>query len=152
MAPAAEFKWPMLPLAKGGTIDIGVFSDEEPFSRFTTHLMEPGKFAAFAAFSPDHQMVFGYQWTRDDFPWLGLWQENKKRSHAPWRQRGVTCGLEFGVSPYPESRRQMISRQPLFNTPVYRWLPAQGVAHATYKAFLKVGADVTHDYKDATNG
>ena len=39
MAPATDFTWPMMPLKNGGSVDLRVFSDEEPFSRFTTHLM-----------------------------------------------------------------------------------------------------------------
>lgn len=145
MTPATNFTWPLMPLNKGGTVDLRVFSDDEPFSRFTTHLMHPDKQAGFAAFSPDHQIVIGYQWTRDDFPWLGLWQENKKRPQPPWSQKGVACGLEFGVSPYPEPRRQMISRSSLFGAPVYRWLPALGNAHVSYKAFVRSAAQLTDD-------
>jgi len=136
MAAAADFEWPNLPLANGKCVDLRTFCDEEPFSRFTTHLMEQSQTAGFAAFSPEHETVIGYQWRRDDFPWLGLWQENRKRSQAPWNNKAVTCGLEFGVSPYAETRREMISRPFLFGAPVYRWLPAHGSAHASYQAFV----------------
>ena len=34
--------------------------------------------------------------------------------------------MEFGVSPFPETRRQMVDRNSLFNTPTYRWMPAKG--------------------------
>jgi hypothetical protein len=143
MAAATDFAWPNLPLADGSTVDLRGFCAEKPFSRFTTHLMEPGQMAGFAAFSPEHQAVVGYQWKRMDFPWLGLWQENRKRSQPPWNNKGVTCGLEFGVSPYPETRRQMISRPALFGAPVYRWLPANGTAHVTYSAFVSSATQLT---------
>ena len=145
-APATNFTWPNMPLAAGGTVDLRTFSSEEPFSRFTTHLMRSGEEAGFAAYSPDYQAVMGYLWQRDDFPWLGLWQENKKRSHAPWNNRAVTCGLEFGVSPYPETRRKMIGRPALFGAPVYRWLPALGSAYVSYKAFIH---SATHLHEDS---
>jgi hypothetical protein len=135
-AVATNFQWPNMPQSDGSTVDLRTFGGQEAFSRFTTHLMMHGEHAGFAAYSPEYQAVAGYQWRRDDFPWLGLWQENKNRSHAPWNNRGVTCGLEFGVSPYPETRRKMIERPPLFGAPVYKWLPAQGSAHLTYKAFI----------------
>ena len=137
MAVATDFKWPHLPLANGKSVDLRFFYDEEPFSRFTTHLMTEDERAWFAAFSPEHETLIGYDWRREDFPWLGLWQENKMRSQAPWNKRGVTCGLEFGASPYPETRRQMIDRAPLFGAPVYRWLPAHGTAQVSYKAFVR---------------
>jgi hypothetical protein len=145
LAAGADFQWPMVPLQSGGSMDLRVFGAGEPFSRFTTHLMAAGTDSGFAAFSPEHQLVIGYQWRRDDFPWLGLWQENKKRDIAPWNNRAVTCGFEFGVSPFPESRRDMISRLPVFATPGYRWLPALGSAHVTYKAFLGSATQLTED-------
>jgi hypothetical protein len=143
MMPATDFRWPLMPLQRGGVVDLSVFSNGEPFSRFTTHLMTPERQAGFAAFSPEHQAVIGYRWQRDDFPWLGLWQENKQRSQVPWSNMVVTCGLEFGVSPYPEGRRQMIGRPPLFGTPVYRWLPAFGSARVTYTAFVRSANQLT---------
>jgi hypothetical protein len=143
MATATDFTWPHLPLADGRSVDLRTFGADEPFSRFTTHLMESAQTAGFAAFSPAHGALIAYQWNRTDFPWLGLWQENRKRSQAPWNNQGITCGLEFGVSPFPETRRQMISRSPLFATPVYRWLPAHQTAHATYKAFVRPATELT---------
>ncbi len=142
LKPGADFKWPAAPLCNGGTLDLGRFSGGDaagdfPFSRFTTHLMEPGKPSGFSVFSPEHKLAIGYQWNREDFPWLGLWQEYKKRDIAPWNHTAVTCGLEFGVSPFPETRRQMISRSPLFGTPVFRWLPAKQSATVAYKAFVR---------------
>jgi len=37
----------------------------------------------------------------------------------------VTRGMEFGVSPFPETRRAMLQRGQLFGTPAYRWIPAK---------------------------
>jgi len=145
MAAATDFEWPNLPLADGQTVDLRTFCSGKPFSRFTTHLMASDEWAGFAAFSPEHQAVAGYRWRRADFPWLGLWQENRKRSQHPWNNEGVTCGLEFGVSPYPETRRQMISRPALFGAPVYRWLPANGTAHVTYSAFVSSAQQLTEN-------
>ena len=67
MLPATDFTWPMLPLQDGTHVDLRVFSGKEPFSRFTTHLMAPGSQAGFAAFSPEHQLMIGYQWTAGRF-------------------------------------------------------------------------------------
>lgn len=142
LEPAANFKWPYAPLANGGTLDLRVFKGntsgpELPFSRFTTHLLEAGAFGHFTAFSPQHRLSIAYQWNRQDFPWLGLWQENRKRNMNPWNSNTVACGLEFGVSPFPETRRDMISRTPLFGTPVFRWLPARQSARVTYNASVR---------------
>ena len=45
--------------------------------------------------------------------------------------------MEFGVSPMPESRRQMIERQTLFGVPAYRWLPAKARLEAEYWAVAR---------------
>ena len=42
--------------------------------------------------------------------------------------------MEFGVSPMPESRRQMVERRELFGVPAYRWLPAKARLEAEYCA------------------
>jgi hypothetical protein len=49
---------------------------------------------------------------------------------------GLTRGMEFGVSPFPETRRQMVDRHRLFDVPTYRWLPALGRATVEYYALV----------------
>jgi hypothetical protein len=44
--------------------------------------------------------------------------------------------MEFGVSPMPETRRQMIERGSLFGTPGYRWIPARSRVEATYRVLI----------------
>lgn len=88
--------------------------------------------ACFIAFSPAHRLALGYVWRPLDFPWMGIWEENRSRTAAPWNARTLTRGLEFGVSPFPETRRAMVDRGRLFETPTYRWLPANGALEADY--------------------
>jgi len=102
-------------------------------SAFTTHLMDSGE-ASFTVFNSD--LAFGYRWHSADFPWLGVWEENFSRTHAPWSGNTLARGMEFGVSPMPETRRQMIERGELFGVPTYRWLPAKGRLEAEYSAFF----------------
>ena len=47
----------------------------------------------------------------------------------------IARGMEFGVSPMPETRRQMIDRGRLFGVPAYRWLPARTRVEVEYRAF-----------------
>jgi hypothetical protein len=65
---------------------------------------------------------------------MGIWRENKGRTHAPWSGRTVTQGMEFGVSPFPETRRAMIDRGTLFGTPCYRWIGGRQTLTAEYSA------------------
>jgi len=41
--------------------------------------------------------------------------------------------MEFGVSPFPETRRQMIDRGHLYHEPTYRWIPALRSVTVTYQ-------------------
>ena len=132
----ADFDWPLCPRKDGGQIDLRVYTAEPVSAGFTTTLMDPHRERAFfLAFHPKTKLLFGYIWKRSDFPWLGRWEENHLRTHKPWLGKSLTLGMEFGASPFPESRRQMIERRELFGVPGYRWLPAMKSATVDYCAF-----------------
>jgi hypothetical protein len=134
---AAQFSWPHAPLRGGGTLDLRI-APNAPASTFSTHLMDPGRERAFfAAFSPSQHALFGYAWNRRDFPWLAIWDEHHSRETPPWNGETFARGMEFGVSPMAESRRQMIDRGRLFDTPCFRWIPARGKVRVEYCAFLR---------------
>ncbi len=121
----AEFDWPDAPAADGGTIDLRVCHDAPRSSAYTAHLMSPAnEHAFFVAFSPASRLAFGYVWRTADFPWMGIWEENHSRPQPPWNGAALTRGMEFGVSPFPESRREMIGRGRVFGVPTFRWIPA----------------------------
>ncbi len=137
MKIGAEFDWPHVPALNGGTVDMRVFIDRPVSGAFSTHLMDPrSEDAFFLAWSPKSKVLIGYVWKRADFPWLGIWEENHCRTAPPWNGHTITRGMEFGVSPMPESRRQMIERGSLFGVPGYRWIPAKKTVRVDYRAFL----------------
>jgi len=130
---AAEFDWPNAPRRDGGNEDLRVLTGAASSCAFTTHLMDPAReHAFFAAFAPAARLVFWHVWKQADFPWLGIWEENYSRTHAPWNGKTLARGMEFGVSPIPESRRQMVDRGRLFGVPAYRWLPAKARLEVEY--------------------
>jgi hypothetical protein len=45
--------------------------------------------------------------------------------------------MEFGVSPFPESRRAMIERGTLFGTPGFRWIPGRTRVDVEYRVVLE---------------
>lgn len=135
--PATDFDWPMVPLKNGGTLDLRVMPDIPKSSGYTAHLMDVERDQAFfAAWTPSSKVLCGYVWKRADFPWLGMWEENHAREAPPWNSQTLTRGMEFGVSPMAESRRQMIERGSMFGVPGYRWIPAKSEVRATYCAFI----------------
>jgi hypothetical protein len=125
LRPGEDFDWPHAPRLDGGAADLRVYSDAASSSAYTAHLMDGARdHAFFVAFSPRFRLAFGCVWRREDFPWLGIWEENLSRTQPPWNGETITRGMEFGVSPFPEPRRQMVERGPLFGTPTFRWIPA----------------------------
>jgi len=137
-AAGASFEWPLAPRADGGVADLRRFTDAHASSAYTAHLMNGlDEHAFFVAFSPARHLAFGYVWRREDFPWLGIWQENHSRTHTPWNGATLACGMEFGASPMPESRREMIDRGRLFDVPTFRWIPANGRVEVVYWAIAR---------------
>ncbi|MGH9665252.1 MAG: hypothetical protein ACRD9L_12585, partial [Bryobacteraceae bacterium] len=145
-----EFDWPLRPRAQGAPKDLRVYTSAPKSSGFTTHLMDPhNEQAFFAAWSPRSRLLMGYVWRRTDFPWLGIWEENHSRTTPPWNGQTMTRGMEFGASPFPETRRKMIERNGLFGVPGYRWIPAHTTVRVEYCAFVttaqKIPEAVTWD-------
>jgi hypothetical protein len=138
LAPGAEFDWPLAPRMDGGSADLRVLTNAPISSAYTAHQMDPRReWAFFVAFAPQPRLAFGYVWRRDDFPWMGIWEENASRPQPPWKSSALTRGMEFGVSPFPESRREMIERGRLFGTPTFRWIPAATRVTVEYWAMLR---------------
>jgi hypothetical protein len=134
----AEFEWPRAPRSDGGAADLQIFNNAPVSSGYTAHLMDSGsEHAFFAAFSPTFHLAFGYIWKRADFPWMGIWEENHSRTNSPWNGKTLARGMEFGVSPMPESRREMTDRSRLFGVPTYRWLPANSRVEVEYYAVIR---------------
>jgi hypothetical protein len=137
LVSGAEFDWPFAPRRDRGREDLRVYTNARRSSAYTAHLMDPSRDEAFfVAFSPSARLAFGYAWPRADFPWLGIWEENQSRTAPPWNGRTLTRGMEFGVSPMPEPRRQMVERGRLFDTPAFRWIPARKRVEVAYAASL----------------
>ena len=133
LVPAAEFDWPEAPRRDGGTADLRVCNEAAVSGAYTAHLMDAASpHAYFVAFSPRLRQAFGYIWRQADFPWMGIWEENHSRAAPPWSSRTLTRGMEFGVSPFPESRRKMIERGRLFDVPAFRWIPARTRVEVEY--------------------
>jgi hypothetical protein len=139
----AEFNWPYCPLKTDGTEDFRVYTKGPVSGGFSTHLMDPAREQAFfMAWSPSTKVLFGYVWQRRDFPWLARWEEHRLRKELPWNGNAITCGMEFGVSPFVESRRKMVERGSLFGVAGYQWLPARSTVTVGYCAFITMASAI----------
>jgi hypothetical protein len=143
MKTGAQFNWPDVPHSDGTFGDLRRFTGLPVSGGYTAHLMNRRRtHAFFVAWSPKSQVALGYVWKREDFPWLGIWEENYSRTQPPWNGQALTWGMEFGVSPMPETRREMIARRSMFGTPGYRWIPARGRVTVNYRAAVVEAAAV----------
>lgn len=137
LKPGAEFEWPNAPRRDGATADLRVYNSSPVSAGFTTQLLDPAREEAFfAAFSPESRLAFGYRWRREDFPWIGIWEENHARTSPPWNGKTLTRGMELGVSPFAEPRRAQLARNGLFGVPCYRWIAAKTRVEVRYSAFI----------------
>jgi hypothetical protein len=133
LTPGKEFSWPIAPRRDGGESDLRQMHKTAPASGYTAHLADPQRdHAYFVVFTPQFRQAFGYVWKRADFPWLGIWEENCSRPASPWDGKTVTRGMEFGVSPFPETRREMVNRNRLLDAAAYKWIASRGRLDAEY--------------------
>jgi hypothetical protein len=143
LQPGAEFTWPNAPRKDGETCDLRVFNSAATSGAYTAHLMSPNRENAFfTAYSPSSKLAIGYIWKQADFPWMGIWEENCSRGNPPWNGKTIARAMEFGVSPFPEMRRQMVDRGKTFGVPGFRWLPAKGRLKAEYWASVRTEASL----------
>ena len=132
-----DFRWPNAPALEGGFVDL-TRSFIRPGRGFVvTVQLDPRREAEFiAAVSTQHGLLLAYCFSRRDFPWVAIWEENRARTGAPWSGRCQARGLEFGSTPFPVGRREAFARGPLFATPRFSIVPARGRVTARYLSFL----------------
>ena len=132
----SNFEWPSAQSASGEMVDLSkafLRSGTGFVAALLTHAKGPHSFAAVQ----NHRlnMIAGYLFDRNRFPWIALWEENRARQYAPWNGNTRARGVEFGTSPMPlglEAARQM---KTLFGTPVFATLPAGGTVTTSYQLF-----------------
>jgi hypothetical protein len=134
--PCIVFLWPKVPNKDGTTSDLTIFPAVDRSAGVTCHVVHR-EHGFFTAWHPGVQLLFGYVWRREDFPWISLWEENRSRTNPPWNGVTITQGVEFGVSPFAEGRRAMVERCNLLGVPTYRWLEARASVTVEYLAFAR---------------
>ena len=129
LAGDTEFEWPMAPLAAGGKVDLRAAPNPPNSLDHTGHLMTPsGPIAWATALHPEKNLLLGYLFKTDEFPWLQIWE------HYP-PEGMMARGLEFSTQIYDLPRREVISEGEKWGQPLYRWLPARSEIEATYLMF-----------------
>ena len=114
-----DFTWPMAPGADGAPIDIRAAPANTSWMAHTTTLMDPSRPLAYVtALNTARRYLLGYVFRREEFPWL--------QNFMSYRADGwLGRGLEFATQPFDLPHRDMVELNRMFDTPVYRWLPAK---------------------------
>lgn len=72
--------------------------------------------------------MIGWVFRREEFPWVQTWLS------YPGPNR-MTRGLEFATQPFDLGRADVLKAGPLFDTPVFRLLPAKSKIASSFLMF-----------------
>ena len=145
----ATFEWPMAPSVEDSFVNL-----EVPFQRRGSGFVAAAcvssgrKLAYVAALNWQLGLALVYCFSREEFPWVGIWEENCARLTVPWNGAAQVRGMEFGTTPMPIGRDAIRKMGDLFDTPRSRIVPADGALHARYLACI---AQVPKSWRKITN-
>lgn len=129
LASDKDFAWPMAPGLDGGVVDLRETPRQPHYLDHATTLVNPDlKFGWTTAINTEKQLIIGYLFRRDEFPWVQYWG-----SYPPTQK--LARGLEFSTQPFDVPRREAISAGSMFGAPVYRWLPAKSAIETRFVMF-----------------
>ena len=124
-----DFTWPMAPTLDGQMFDVRTAPMKASTTEHTTALIDPSRKIGFVtALHLDKKLLIGWAFRRDEFPWVQTWLSN------PGPNR-MARGLEFATQPYDLPRAEVLKQGPLFDTPVYRILPAKSTIESKFLMF-----------------
>ena len=124
-----DFDWPLGPTVDGQTFDVRTAPMKPGTTEHVTALMDPSRETAFVtALHAERRLMIGWVFRRDEFPWVQTWLSN------PGPNR-MARGLEFATQPYDLPRADVLRQGPLFDTPVFRILPAKSKITANFLMF-----------------
>jgi len=130
LADFKEFKWPMAPTVAGTLVDMRISPTVTPVMDQTTSLMDPSRRLAYVtALHPERQALLGYLFRREEYPWIQIWDSYPGGGRRSYR------GMEFAVQPFDLPRRDVIQTNSMFETPTYRWLPANSKITSSFIMF-----------------
>jgi hypothetical protein len=133
LQPDAEFRWPKAPKKRGGFLNLRT-SEKGRYGHYTAHMLDPTYKTGFIAVcNPKMGLLVVYLFNRNDYPWVGNWEESYNRVHAPWKGHEFCRGFEFSTTPFPFPRRATVTNGPLFGEATYKWLPARAKAKSKYR-------------------
>ncbi len=119
VAQGLDFTWPTATGTDGKPVDFRAQPAGVTWQGHTTTLMEPSRPLAWVTvLNTDRHYLLGYLFRQKEYPWV---QNYMSYNTGGWSGRGV----EFSTQPFDLPNREMVELNRMFDTPVYRWLPAK---------------------------
>ncbi|HYW46396.1 MAG TPA: hypothetical protein VE959_26245 [Bryobacteraceae bacterium] len=129
LAYLKDFDWPMAPLTAGGFVNLLTVPVGETSLDLATCLMDPArKYAYVTAVRTDKQLIFGYVFHREEYPWLMNWMNYTGDARA-------ARGVEFSTLPFDVPHRETVDTHEMFGAPTYKWLPAKSKIRTRFVFF-----------------
>jgi hypothetical protein len=124
-----DFDWPMAPMTDGRMFDVRSAPMRPDTTDHTTSLLDSSRKLVFAtALHLEKRLLVGWVFRREEFPWVQTWLS------YPGPDR-MTRGLEFPTQPFDLPRADVLRNGPLFDTPVFRILPAKSKIASSFLMF-----------------
>jgi hypothetical protein len=96
----------------------------------TTTLVDPaGPLAWVTVLNKARHYLLGYVVRREEYPWV---QNYIQYSGGGW----IGLGVEFATQPFDLPHRDMVELNRMFDSSVYRWLPAKSKIATRFLLFL----------------
>ena len=134
-----EFNWPMITGTDGKQYDMRIQPTGANWNGHTTTLMDPSKPVAWVTIlNTNKNYLLGYVFKQQEYPWV---QNYMAYNTNGWSGRGI----EFATQPFDLPHREMVELGKMFDTSVYRWLPAKGKIASSFLMFwVKSPEGMTH--------
>jgi hypothetical protein len=124
-----DFTWPMAPTRDGRLFDLRSAPLKPGALEHSTSLLDTSRRLAFVtALHVERKLLIGWVFRREEFPWIQTWLS------YPAENRMVR-GMEFASQPFDLPRADVLRAGPLFDTPVFRILPARSKIASNFLMF-----------------
>ncbi len=129
LAPLVDFTWPMAPTRDGKMLDMRSAPLIPGELEHVTSLLDPSRRLVFAtALHLEKNLLIGWVFRREEYPWVQTWLSYPA-------ERRMVRGLEFATQPFDLPRADVLKSGPLFDTPVFRMLPAKSKIASSFLMF-----------------
>ena len=113
------------------------FAPEAPSGKMSYFLLDPAREVEFVSgVNTKHRLLLAYVFQRQDFPWVMVWEENRRIQDPPWSGKEMTRGMEFGNTRIPGTMQAYFKRPRIHDTPTFGWLTAKEKRTVRYLAVM----------------